>query len=228
MSRGERRDVAAEGGPARLLIVDDHAAVRAGLVALLGDEPTLTLLPSAAGAEEALVLAREEAPDVALVDVSLADGDGLRLCLALKRISAPPRVLLYTASADPMLNVKARLVGADGVIGKAASATELRAAVGAVLHGDRVMPALDAALLRAKTEQLSANAVALIGLRLEATPIDGIAEVLGLSEDGVVSRIGGVLAALDGDLIRDDRARARAASPWSGRRHAGSTASGRD
>lgn len=195
-------------------MVDDHAAVRAGLVALLGDESELTLLPAAAGAEEALMLARRRGPGVALVDVSLADGDGLGLCLALKTLPTPPAVLLYTASADRLLGFKARLVGADGVIGKGARANDLLAAIAAVLRGDMTPPAFDRALAREKTEQLPPEAVAIIGLRLEGTPIDGIAEVLGLAEEEVINRISSLLGLLEGGVVPSDRPRSRPASPW--------------
>ena len=112
-------------------MVDDHPAVRAGLVALLEDETAFTLLPSAAGAEQAQKLAHEGAPDIALLDVSLKDGHGLRLCLELKRLLVAPVVLLYTASADPLLEVKAQLVGADGLLPKTALVNALRKAIGA-------------------------------------------------------------------------------------------------
>lgn len=196
MSGGGRWCAAGEGG-ARVLVVDDHPAVRAGLVALLDDEAELTLLPSAAGAEEALTLARRGAPDIALLDVSLGDGDGLRLCLEMKQLPASPAVLLYTASADPLLRLKARLVGADGLIDKAARANELRSAIGAVLRGETRVPVFDRELLRAKAERLSPEGLAIVGLRLESTPIEGVADVLGLSRNEAISRIGELLGILD-------------------------------
>lgn len=220
MTRNELGDAPRGGRAARLLIVDDHAAVRFGLIALLEDDPGLTLLPSAAGADEALEVARRQAPDIALLDVSLADGDGLRLCLALKRLPAPPGVLLYTASTDPLLGLKARLVGADGLVGKAASATELRAGIAAVLDGEASPPAFDRVLARAKAEQLAADGVAIVGLRVEGTPVSGIADVLALDEDEVVGRISELLAVLDGDPALDDPKRSTRSSTWSGGLHA--------
>ena len=198
MSGGGGECVTAEAG-ANLLIVDDHAAVRAGLVALLEDEHALTLLPSAAGANEALMLSRRRAPDIALLDIALDDGDGLRLSLDLKRLSEPPAVLLYTASVDPLLAFKAQLVGADGLLAKTARAGELKEAIGAVLRGELRVPAFDRELLRAKTRDLSPELLAVIGLRLHSTPVDGMAAALGLSEEEVSERIERVLEILDGD-----------------------------
>ena len=202
MSGGGGECVTAEAG-ANLLIVDDHAAVRAGLVALLEDEHALTLLPSAAGANEALMLSRRRAPDIALLDISLDDGDGLRLSLDLKRLAEPPAVLLYTASVDPLLAFKAQLVGVDGLLAKTARADELKEAIGAVLRGELRVPAFDRELLRAKTRDLSPELLAVIGLRLHSTPVDGMAAALGLSEEEVSERIERVLEILDGDPAKN-------------------------
>lgn len=176
-------------------------------MALLDDEPALTLLPAAAGAEEALTLARQQSPDIVLLDVSLGDVDGLRACLELNRLSSPPAVVLYTASTDPLLGLKARLVGADAVIGKVTRTGELRRAIAAVLQGDSNPPTFDRDALRAKSKHLSPDALALIGLRLELTPIGDTADALGLDEEQVIARVGALLGILDGDAAgRDDRA----------------------
>ena len=192
-----------EQRPARVLVVDDHDLVRAGVVALLEDEPGVTPCAVAANVERALALARRESPDLALLDVSLSDGDGLRLSLAMKRLSSPPAVVLYTASADPLLGLKARLVGADAVISKAAEVAELVAAIAAALRRDASAPAFDRALARERTAALPPADVAIIGLTLEGTAPDGIAAVLGLEEDEVIRRIDRLLDVLDGVAAAD-------------------------
>src|SRR4051812_24421207 len=72
----------------RVLVVDDHAAVREGVRAMLGAEPDLDPVAVAATAGDAAELAAAERPDVILVDYHLPDEDGLSLCLHLK--SRPP------------------------------------------------------------------------------------------------------------------------------------------
>src|SRR4051812_50215955 len=72
----------------RVLVVDDHAAVREGVRAMLGSEPDLDPVAVAATAGDAAELATVERPDVILVDYHLPDEDGLSLCLHLK--SRPP------------------------------------------------------------------------------------------------------------------------------------------
>src|ERR1051326_1761247 len=74
------------GGAIRVLVVDDHAAVRVGLGGLLEDHPDLAVVATAACAREALADAARVAPDVAVVDYHLGDADGLTLCRAIKRL----------------------------------------------------------------------------------------------------------------------------------------------
>ncbi|MFD6528940.1 response regulator [Streptomyces sp. NPDC060184] len=70
----------------RVLVCDDHAVVRAGLLALLGSEPDLDVVAEAAGGEEAVVLAARLNPDVVLMDLQLGPGmDGVE---ATRRITA--------------------------------------------------------------------------------------------------------------------------------------------
>jgi len=169
--------------------VDDHPAVRAGLVALLEAEPALVVLPPAAGATEALTLARQQLPEVALVDVSLGDGSGLCLCLDLKEFDHPPGVVLYTAAADPALSLKARLAGADGLVGKDAPADELRRALKRVGRGEAFAPRPDREVVAAQADRLSAEDLAIVGLRLESASVEDVADTLGLPRAEIMGRL---------------------------------------
>jgi len=182
-----------------VLIVDDHPAVRAGLVALLDAEPDLELGPPAAGAQEALRLAQRSPPELALLDVSLPDGDGIRLCLELKQLPAPPRVLLYTAFVTPTMVLKGSLAGADGLVEKGAPAAELTGAIRRVLAGEPCMPPLDLDLLSGRAEQLSAEELSIVGLRLASSQVGEIADALRLAPEEVVARIRRVLGAFEGE-----------------------------
>src|SRR5918999_948512 len=92
----------------RVLVVDDHPAVRAGLVAMLRSEPGLVPVGAVGSAE----LARD-GTDVLLVDYDLPDSDGLTLCWDAKCREDPPAVLVYSAFARPRLTIAATLAGAD-------------------------------------------------------------------------------------------------------------------
>jgi two-component system, NarL family, response regulator DevR len=73
----------------RVLVVDDHSAVRSGIAALLAGEPDLEPVGEACGAKEGLALARQTRPQVAIVDFQLGDRDGLTLCRQLKDLPSP-------------------------------------------------------------------------------------------------------------------------------------------
>ncbi len=180
-----------------ILIVDDHPAVRAGLVALLDGERDFALARPAAGATEALQLAKRFPPELAVLDVSLRDGDGIRLCLELKQLPVPPRVLLYTAFVTPTVILKGSLAGADGLVEKGAPAAELVRAIRQVLAGEARMPPLDRDLLSGRAQSLSAEELSIVGLRLASSQVSEIADALRLSPDEVVARIQRLLGALE-------------------------------
>src|SRR5919201_940206 len=127
----------------RVLLVDDHPAVRLGLADLLDGEEGIELAGAAAGTGEMLVETLRVTPDIAVVDYQLGAGqtDGLALCRMLKGLPRPPRVLIYTAYADPTLTAGALAAGADGVIGKSSLGIEVMWAIRAVAQGRQVVPA---------------------------------------------------------------------------------------
>jgi two-component system, NarL family, response regulator DevR len=135
-----------QASPIRVLLVDDHPAVRTGLADLLDGEEGIELAGAAATAREMLVEALRVSPDVTVVDYELGDGrtDGLSLCRMLKGLPRPPRVLIYSAYADSRLAGKALAAGADGVIGKSSLGVEVVWAIQAVARGRRVLPPLPA------------------------------------------------------------------------------------
>lgn len=180
-----------------VLIVDDHAAVRAGLVALLDGEPDMDVLSPASGAAEALEVAQKSPPDLAVLDVSLEDGDGIMLCLELKRLPRPPRVILYTAFVTPTVVLKGSLAGADGLVEKGAPAAELTGEIRLAVAGQAHMPPLDRDLLSGRAEGLSSEELSIVGLRLASSQVDEIADALQLTSDEVVARIERLLITLD-------------------------------
>ncbi len=185
--------------------MDDHAAVRAGLVALLDSEPGFELVHAAAGATEALQLAQRFTVELAVLDVSLREGDGIQLCLELKQLPLPPRVLLYTAFVTPTVILKGSLAGADGLVEKGAPAAELTHALRRVVAGEACMPPLDRDLLSGRAERLSAEELSIVGLRLASSQVGEIAEALRLPPDEIVSRIRRLLGTFEEEPSDADR-----------------------
>jgi DNA-binding NarL/FixJ family response regulator len=171
-----------------VLVVDDHAAVRSGLTALLADEPDLRPVGAAAGAREALELAGRLRPDVAVVDFQLGDRDGLTLCRQLKELPHPTRVLLYSAYADGPLALAAVIAGADGVVHKAALADDLCRAIRTVAGGGGAVPPISPASHAMVAECLEAEDLPILAMLVAGTEPREIADVLGVELDWLAAR----------------------------------------
>lgn len=172
----------------RLLIVDDHAAVRAGLVALLRAEPGFVVTGVARAVSEALFKCRHAAPDVALVDYHLPDGDGLELCRELKRLPRAPGVMVYSAFADSEVALSALLAGADGLLDKASPANELFEGLRAVARGHSVMPAVEREARATLASQLDRQDLPILSMVIDQTDAGDMAEVLGIGEEELDQR----------------------------------------
>ncbi len=133
----------------RILIVDDHGVLRAGLRALLSAEPDLEVVDEAAGGYEALRLADELRPEVVLLDISIPDLSGIEVTRQLKKILPETRVLILTVHEDESLLQESIRAGAAGYIIKRAVESELIDAIRAVWRGDLyVHPAMTRALFK--------------------------------------------------------------------------------
>jgi two-component system, NarL family, response regulator NreC len=145
----------------RVLLVDDHAVVRAGIRLVLERASGIQVVGEAGTEERALVLARAHQPDVIVLDVLLPGKGGIALIPELREVSATSRVLMLSSSADPGTIERALDAGAIGYSVKRASDTDLIAAVQSVAAGSNyVHPELGAALVagrRAPTGPLSAR-----------------------------------------------------------------------
>jgi DNA-binding NarL/FixJ family response regulator len=192
--------------PLRVLVADDHAAVRAGVQAVLAREPDLQPVGGAASASQALAKARDRRPDVAVVDHRLEAGDGLTLTRQLKALLDPPAVLIYTAHADAALTVAAVVAGADGIVAKGDDEEDLCNAIRFVASGRAVRPPIPPTTLRSAAELLDPADVPILGMLVHRTPPADIARVLGMSEQRLEGRRWAMLRRLTG---RDRRERPR-------------------
>jgi DNA-binding NarL/FixJ family response regulator len=112
----------------RVLVVDDHPVLRAGLEAVLRAEPGFVCVGAAADRHELLVLLRRTRPDVVVLDRRLGAEDGLALCREVRSDPVAPEVLIYTAD-DDTTHDDAEGAGACGVIVKSTPVDELFDAV---------------------------------------------------------------------------------------------------
>ena len=122
-----------------ILIVDDHEVVRQGLRAILNDVDDLHLAGYAGSGTEALKVARQIKPDVAVVDLGLPDMNGLQLIRELNHRCPATDVVVLSIHADEAYVGEALRAGAKAYVVKDAPAEELIKGVRAVRRGDRYL-----------------------------------------------------------------------------------------
>ncbi len=122
----------------RIVVVDDHALFRAGLVSLLTSIPEFEIVAEAGDGREALSVVREEKPDVVLLDVNMPVMGGVEMVEALQEIDQP-RILMLTISKHDEDLFGAIAAGADGYLLKDTEPDELRRAINLVADGKSVL-----------------------------------------------------------------------------------------
>jgi two-component system, NarL family, response regulator DevR len=180
----------------RVLIVDDHAAVRAGLRELLDDEPDLEVVAAVDGAEAAMTVAEREPIDVAVVDYQLGSRNGLWLSRKLKRLPSPPAVLIYSAYADGVLAAAAVVAEADALVSKGGLGSELRDQIHRVAGGGSGLGPLPEWLGDTIRARYDLEEQAIFGMLLAGIASAEIARTLELSEAELESRLGVMLRKL--------------------------------
>ena len=180
----------------RIVVVDDHPALRAGLDTVLQAEPGLIPVGSASGAEELWPLLYRTRPDVIILDYHLPGDDGLQLCRRIKAEAQAPRVLMYSAYADSDLALPALLAGADGLVGKHIPALELFESIRLVARGDRTVPEVSRDQLEAAGSQLEPEDLPILGMLLDRVPLPEVGQVLRLQREELEARLDRMIARL--------------------------------
>lgn len=121
--------------PIRVLVADDQAAVREGLVLLLGLLDGVELVGAATDGQEALSLTAEHQPDVVLMDLRMPHTDGVQATRQVLALPSPPRVLVLTTYADDEWLLPALRAGARGYLTKDAGADDIHRALREVAAG---------------------------------------------------------------------------------------------
>jgi DNA-binding NarL/FixJ family response regulator len=127
MSRNKRR--------ARVLIVDDHPAVREALAIRIGRQGDLEVCGEAAAMGEALRLVAETQPDVAVIDISLKTGNGIDLIKRIKGHNAHVRILVWSMHSEALYAERALRAGALGYVNKDQATDRIVEAIRRVLTG---------------------------------------------------------------------------------------------
>lgn len=122
--------------PIKVLIVDDHAVVRAGLRMLIDQDPEMRVTGLAGNRSEALAAAASEQPNIIILDIVLGDDDGLSFLPELRAVAGDARVLVLTGLRSPESQRKAMRAGAMGIVLKEHAAEVLIKAIKKVHEGE--------------------------------------------------------------------------------------------
>ncbi len=117
----------------RILIADDHEAMREGLIALLEREPGWEVCARAADGKEAVRLAREHAPDIAVLDLSMPEINGIEATRKIRRALPQTEVLIFSADHSEEMMAKAFEAGAKSYILKSDATRYLVEAIKSLL-----------------------------------------------------------------------------------------------
>jgi DNA-binding NarL/FixJ family response regulator len=172
----------------RVLVVDDHPAVRAGLEGLLIGERGFECVATLAETDGLLQAVSEIRPDVVVLDYALGGDDGLTTCFRVKQRDSPPAVVLYSAYVDRVFAVPAAIAQADATVSKSAPVGELLSAIRDVASGGPRRPALDNELIEAASARLLTDDLPIAAMLLSATPVGDIATIVDTSVTDVRRR----------------------------------------
>jgi DNA-binding NarL/FixJ family response regulator len=187
--------------PLRLVLIEDHQALREGLELLL-DREGLSVVGTAGTAAEGRELVERLNPDVALVDIRLGDDSGIKLTAELIDAEPERRIVLYTGSADVDLLISGLDSGARGYALKDGTPTELKTALQTVAEGGTyVDPRLHPALLSRKATQtqrvLSKREREIMDLLAQGLTGEQVAEKLYLSPETIKTHIRNAMSKLE-------------------------------
>lgn len=179
----------------RVLLVDDHQVVRAGLTRLLNGVDGIEVVGSAANGEDAVKAAADLGPDVILMDLAMPGMDGVEATGRIRAADPDARIVVLTSFSDRERILDALDAGAIGYLLKDAEPQDLLKGVHAAARGDWPLDPRAARLLldngrdRARGPKLSDREQEVLGLVAEGLPNKLIARRLGITERTVKAHL---------------------------------------
>lgn len=170
-----------EATPIRILLVDDHAVLRAGLRAIISNHRGMAVVGEAGDTAAALAAAATTKPDITLLDLDLGDESGVELLPGLLEVAPDTRVILLTGLRDPQVHRRAILLGAVGLVLKEKAVETVIKAIEKVHAGEVWLDrAMIASILNARVR----------GEQAQQSPGDKRIETLTAREREVIELIG--------------------------------------
>lgn len=192
--------------PLRLVVVDDHALFRRGLVGLLNDMVEFKVVGEAGNGQEALGVIQVEQPDMVLLDVNMPEMDGIQTVEAIRKLRLPLHILMLTISQHEEDLMGAIRMGADGYMLKNTEPEDLRKSILRVASGEGALsPEVTGAVMRAlarqtdltNQQQLSERELEVLACLADGQTTNQIASRLFISENTVKTHVRHILEKLE-------------------------------
>jgi two-component system NarL family response regulator len=183
----------------RILIVDDHPVVRAGLASMLGTQAGLHVVGAASGGEEALKLLQRESVDVILLDLRMPGMKGIEVLRKLGNTPSSPRVIVLTSYETDEDIYRAVQAGAQGYLVKDTPQKEMIEAITAVNSGKRYIPRHIGARLadRMMRSSLTSREIEILEVLAKGLTNKEIAGVLEISDNTVRNHVISIIEKLE-------------------------------
>jgi two-component system NarL family response regulator len=185
--------------PTRILIIDDHPVVRAGLTSMLGTQTQLEVIGSVSSGEEAIAILRTKDVDILLLDLRMPGMSGVDTLLALKSNGINARAIILTSFETDEDIYRAIQAGAQGYLLKDTPLREMVEAIRTVCAGKRYIPRQIASRLaeRMMRSNLTARELEILGMLAKGLTNKQIGHALGISQNTVRNHANSVIEKLD-------------------------------
>jgi two-component system, NarL family, response regulator len=183
----------------RILIVDDHPVVRAGLTSMLGTQSALEVVGSASTGEEALDMLRAHQVDLLLLDLRMPGMNGIDTMLAMKRAGFSAHTIVLTSFETDEDIYRAVQAGAEGYLLKNTSLRQMVEAIHAVNAGKRYIPRQIASRLaeRMMRSNLTSRELEILRMLAKGLTNKQIGRALGISDNTVRNHVNSIIEKLE-------------------------------
>jgi DNA-binding NarL/FixJ family response regulator len=183
----------------RVLVVDDHPVLRAGVAAMLANQTDLELVGEAENGEQALERFRKLRPDVVLMDIAMPGMGGIEATAAIRSEAPSAKILVFTMVAGDAQAVRALRAGATGYLLKSSLRTEMVEAIRKVSAGRRhIHPTVTEEIaIHVADEPLSDREIEVLKMVAGGYANKRAAEALGVSEETVKAHLKSIFGKLE-------------------------------